>query len=154
DWAWHALDVALPPTVPASAGVCSPTLRPDRHRVRVDLPWRVPHTPPALTRPTPAGRADWGLNTPPTRPRPDLHQDGVVTAEGRPVRFDAGGVSAKLVRLRRHREQLKTKVDHLARLRDGRPDTVEAALAAKLATLQAQHAAVCGRIRNLNRALA
>jgi hypothetical protein len=37
DWVWHTLDVALPPRVPASAEVCSPTLRPGRDRVRVDL---------------------------------------------------------------------------------------------------------------------
>jgi hypothetical protein len=39
----------------------------------------------------------------------DLDQDGSVVVDGRPLRFDATGVSAKLVRLRRHREHLKTK---------------------------------------------
>ncbi len=151
---WHALDVALPRTVPASAAVCSPTLRPGRDRVRVDLPWRVPHTPPRLAGHTRALGADWGVNTLLTGTIADLDQDGVVTADGRPVRFDAAGVSAKLVRLRRHREQLKTKLDHLVRLRDGRGVTVDAALAGQIATLDREHAAVCARIRNLNKSLA
>jgi hypothetical protein len=135
DWAWHALDVALPPTVPAAAAVCSPTLRPDRDRVRVDLPWRVPNAPPRLVGHTRGIGADWGLNTLLTGSVADLDTDGRVTVDGRPLRFDAAGVSAKLVRLRRHREQLKTKLDHLVRLRDGRPQTVDPALAAKIATL-------------------
>jgi hypothetical protein len=154
DWAWHIVDVALPPTVPASAAVCSPTLRPGPGAVRVDLPWRVPHPPLALTGHTRAIGADWGLNTLLTGTVADLDTDGGVSADGRPVRFDAAGVSAKLVRLRRHREQLKTKVERLTRLRDGRPDTADPALAAKIATLEAQHIAVCARIRNLNKALA
>ncbi|WP_161557888.1 zinc ribbon domain-containing protein [Micromonospora sicca] len=72
------------------------------------------------------------------------------------MRFDATGVSAKLVRLRRHREHLKTKADHLTRLRDGRPthNPAAAALNAKLALLEAEHSAVCARIRHLNNALA
>jgi Putative transposase DNA-binding domain len=70
------------------------------------------------------------------------------------LRFDAAGVSAKLVRLRGHREQLKTKLDHLTRLRDGRPGTADPALTTKLVTLDAEHAAVCARIRHLNQALA
>jgi hypothetical protein len=63
-------------------------------------------------------------------------------------------VSAKLVRLRRHRERLKTKLEHLIRLRDGRAGTADLALAGKIAKLQGEHAAVCNRIRNLNKALA
>ena len=72
------------------------------------------------------------------------------------LRFDATGVSAKLVRQRRHREPLKTKVAHLTRLRDGRPVNapVDPCLAAKLARLAAEHTAVCARIRNLNNCLA
>jgi hypothetical protein len=154
DWAWHTLQVALPPTVPAMAAVCSPTLRPGPDTVRVDLPWRVPHTPPPLTGHTRAIGADWGLNTLLTGTVADLDPDGRVTADGRPLRFDAIGVSAKLVRLRRHREQLKTKLDHLTRLRDGRPDTLDPTLSAKVAKLLAQHTAVCDRIRQLNKALA
>jgi hypothetical protein len=154
DWAWHTLDVALPPAVPADAAVCSPTLRPDPGSVRVDLPYRVPHTAAPLTGHTRALGADWGVNTLLTATVADLHTDGRVAADGRPLRFDATGVSAKLVRLRRHREQLETKLDHLTRLRDGRPIPAEPALVAKIATLHAQHAAVCDRIRHLNKSLA
>uniref|UniRef100_UPI00190764AC hypothetical protein n=1 Tax=Micromonospora coerulea TaxID=47856 RepID=UPI00190764AC len=55
-----------------------------------------------------------------------------------------------------HREHLHTKADHLSRLRDGRPthNPAAAALNAKLALLQAEHSAVCARIRHLNKALA
>jgi hypothetical protein len=156
DWVWHAADVTLPPTVPAGVKVCTPTLRPRPGKVRVDLPWQVPHTPPALVGHTRALGVDWGLNTLLTATVADLDQDGSITTTGRPLRFDATGVSAKLVRLRRHRELLKTKVDHLARLREGRTGTaaVDAALAIKLARLAAEHTAVCARIRHRNNSLA
>ena len=154
DWAWHCLEVALPPTVPAYAAVCTPTLRPGPGSVRVDLPWRVPHTAAPLTGHTRAIGADWGVNTLLTATVADLGQDGRVSADGRPLRFDATGVSAKLVRLRREREHLKTKLEHLTRLRDGRHATADPALAAKIATLAAEHTAVCDRIRRLNKALA
>ncbi|MFG2058749.1 zinc ribbon domain-containing protein [Micromonospora sp. NPDC048930] len=95
----------------------------------------------------------WGVNTLLTATVADL-EDGAVVVDGRPVRFDATGVSAKLVRLRRHREHLKTKADHLARLRDGRPAHADLALTGKLARLEGEHAAVCMRIRHLNKALA
>src|SRR5262249_4025346 len=95
DWAWHTVDVTLPPTVPTSAAVCSPTLRPCADRVRIDLPWRLPHTPPALMGHTRALGADWGLTTLLTGTAADLHADGQVSANGRPLRFDAAGVSAK-----------------------------------------------------------
>ncbi|WP_199723153.1 hypothetical protein, partial [Micromonospora sp. CV4] len=45
DWAWHAFDVVLPPTVPGGVKVCTPTLRPHDGKVRVDLPWQTPHAP-------------------------------------------------------------------------------------------------------------
>ncbi|WP_319459638.1 zinc ribbon domain-containing protein [Micromonospora sp. RTP1Z1] len=156
DWVWHAFDVALPPIVPAEVKVCTPTLRPGDGKVRVDLPWQTPHTPPRLDGHTRALGVDWGVNTLLTATVADLDQDGTVVVQGRPLRFDATGVSAKLVRLRRHREHLNTKVDQLTRLRDGRPAHVpaEAALTAKLALLEAEHSAVCARIRHLNKALA
>src|SRR5207244_3990405 len=52
DWAWHTLEVRLPPTVPAGGQVCTPTLRPRPDKVRVDLPWQV-HTPPRRLSGTP-----------------------------------------------------------------------------------------------------
>jgi transposase len=166
DWMWHALDVVLPPTVPAGVKVCTPTLRPRLGKVRVDVPWQIPHTPPALAGHTRALGVDWGLNTLLTVTVADIDATGidatgidtagVVTADGLPLRFDATGVSAKLVRLRRHRELLKSKIDHLTRLRDGRcvQAVSDPALTAKLARLEAEHTAVCARIRHLNNALA
>ncbi|PWR09080.1 hypothetical protein DKT69_31810, partial [Micromonospora sicca] len=156
DWVWHAFDVVLPAVVPAGVKVCTPTLRPGDGKVRVDLPWQTPHTPPRLDGHTRALGVDWGVNTLLTATVADLDQDGTVVVQGRPLRFDATGVSAKLVRLRRHREHLNTKADHLARLRDGRPThhPAAAALNTKLALLQAAHTAVCARIRHLNKALA
>ncbi|WP_346125658.1 zinc ribbon domain-containing protein, partial [Micromonospora coerulea] len=156
DWVWHAFDVVLPAIVPAGVKVCTPTLRPGDGKVRVDLPWQTPHTPPRLDGHTRGLGVDWGVNTLLTATVADLDQDGTVVVQGRPLRFDATGVSAKLVRLRGHREHLNTKADHLIRLRDGRPthNPAAAALNAKLALLQAEHSAVCARIRHLNKALA
>ncbi|MBM0226355.1 MULTISPECIES: zinc ribbon domain-containing protein [Micromonospora] len=154
DWVWHAFDVALPATVPAGVTVCSPTLRPGVGRVRVDLSWRTPHTRPPVDGHTRGLGADWGVKTLLTATVADLDRDGCVVVDGRPLRFDATGVSAKLVRLRRHREHLKTKADHLALLRDGRPTHPDPALTGKLARLEAEHAAVCARIRHLNKAVA
>ena len=154
DWLWHAFDVALPASVPAGVKVCSPTLRPRDGRVRVDLPWQTPHTPAPVDGHTRGLGVDWGVNTLLTATVADLDQGGSVVVDGRPLRFDATGVSAKLVRLRRHREHVKTKADHLTRLRDGRPAQADPVLTGKLARLEAEHAAVCARIRHLNHALA
>ncbi|WP_203921438.1 zinc ribbon domain-containing protein [Rugosimonospora africana] len=156
DWAWHALTVRLPRTVPVTATVCTPTLRPGDGKVRVDLPWQIPHTPPPLTGHTRAVGVDWGLNTLLTCTVADLDQQGSLTTAGGPLRFDATGVSAKLVRLRRHREQVKTKLDHLTRLSEGRPPGAapDPALGSKLGRLRVEHDAVCARIRHLNQALA
>ncbi|MBM0224432.1 transposase [Micromonospora sp. ATA51] len=155
DWVWHAFDLVLPAPVPARVKVCSPTLRPRDGKVRVDLPWQTPRTPPPVDGHARALGVDWGVNTLLTATVADL-EEGSVVVRGRPLRFDATGVSAKLVRLRRHREHLHTKADHLARLRDGRPTHVPAdpELTAKLAVLEAEHSAVCARIRHLNKALA
>jgi hypothetical protein len=156
DWAWHTLVVSLPPTVPAGARVCTPTLRPRQDKIRIDLPWQVPHTEPALVGHTRALGVDWGLNTLLTATVADLDTHGAVTTDGRVLRFDATGVAAKLVRLRRTREKLKTKIDHLLRLCDGRPATAptDPRLVGKLGRLQVEHAAVCARIRHLNNSLA
>lgn len=154
DWAWHAFDVVLPPTVPGGGKVCTPTVRPRAGRVRVDLPWQTPLTPAPVQGHTRALGVDWGVNTLLTATVADLDHGDTVVVDGRPLRFDATGVSAKLVRLRRHREHLKTKADHLARLRDGRPAHADPALAGKLARLEGEHVAVCARIRQLNKALA
>ena len=156
DWAWHTLEVRVPPRVPADARVCTPTLRPRQDKVRVDLPWQVPHTAPALVGHTRALGVDWGVNTLLTATVADLDTHGGVSTHGRVLRFDATGVAAKLVRLRRTRERLKTKIGHLARLCEGRPQTAgsDPGLFAKLGRLHVEHDAVCARIRHLNNALA
>ncbi|MBM0238350.1 transposase [Micromonospora sp. ATA32] len=156
DWVWHAFDLVLPAIVPAGVKVCSPTLRPHDGKVRVDLPWQTPHSPAPVDGHTRGLGVDWGVNTLLTAAVADLDQAGSVLVQGRPLRFDAAGVSAKLVRLRRHREHLRTKLDHLTRLRDGRPADAPAdpALTGKLVRLQAEHSAACARIRHLNKALA
>jgi Putative transposase DNA-binding domain len=154
DWLWHALDVRLPPNVPRGATVRTPTLRPGPDKVRVDLPWQAPHTAAPLTGHTRAIGADWGVNTLLTATVADLEHEGRVSADGRPLRYNAAGVSAKLARLRRHREHLHTKLEHLIRLRDGRPEPIDPALTAKIAALTREHAAVCDRIRHLNKSLA
>ncbi|MEU4643957.1 zinc ribbon domain-containing protein, partial [Micromonospora sp. NPDC023814] len=156
DWVWHAFDLVLPAIVPTWAKVCSPTLRPRDGKVRVDLPWQTPHCPAPVDGHTRGLGVDWGVNTLLTAAVADLDQAGSVLVQGRPLRFDAAGVSAKLVRLRRHREHLHIKLDHLTRLRGGRPADAPAdpALAGKLVRLQAEHSAVCARIRHLNKALA
>jgi hypothetical protein len=85
--------VTVPPTVPAAGKVCTPTLRPRAGKVRVDLPWQIPHTPPVLAGHTRALGVDWGLNTPLTATVADLDPHGNVTAHGRAavaVRRDRG----------------------------------------------------------------
>ncbi|GAA5196328.1 hypothetical protein GCM10023322_64990 [Rugosimonospora acidiphila] len=157
DWVWHALVVRLPPTVPATAAVCTPTLRPTVDGVRVDLPWQVPHVPAKLAGHTRAVGVDWGLNTLLNGTLADLNDPDscALAAVGGPLRFDATGVSSKLVRLRRHREQLNTKVDRLTRLVDRRaPAAAPDPVSAKLGRLRVEHEAVCARIRHLNQALA
>ncbi len=156
DWAWRTLEVRVPPTVPAGAQVCTPTLRPQPDKVRVDLPWQVLHTQPVLVGHTRALGVDWGLNTLLTATVADLDTHSGMSADGRVLRFDATGVAAKLVRLRRSREKLKTKIDHLVRLRDGRPvrAATDPGLVGKLGRLQVEHAAICARIRRLNNSLA
>ena len=62
DWAWHVLPVALPPTVPPEARLCTPTVRVAKGRVRVDLPFQSPiGFAPATGHRVGCG-FDWGLN--------------------------------------------------------------------------------------------
>ncbi|WP_345637676.1 zinc ribbon domain-containing protein [Rugosimonospora acidiphila] len=158
DWVWHALTVRVPATMPGTPTVCTPTLRPAVDGVRVDLPWRVDHIPSTLMGHTRAVGADWGVNTLLTGTFADSDGSGgsSLRAMGGPLRFDATGVSSKFVRLRRHREQLNTKIDHLTRLVQGRPAAAvpDPALLTKLMRLRTEHETVCARIRHLNRALA
>jgi hypothetical protein len=81
-----------------------------------------------------------------------------VVTDGRALRFDATGVSAKLHRLRGNREQVAARREHYARLLEGLPASdpggQRVLLQAKHAALAAEHQRICDRIRHLNRALA
>jgi hypothetical protein len=81
---------------------------------------------------------------------------GRVWADGRMLRYDATGISANLGRLRKQREALAAKRAHYAALLAGlRPgDTRQASLTGLHGRADREHAHVCARIRNLNRALA
>jgi Putative transposase DNA-binding domain len=155
-WAWHVLPVALPPTVPADARLCAPTLRLARHRVRVDLPHRVP-----VARAAPSGHrvalgVDWGVNTLLTAAIGRLTETGRVVTDGRMLRYDATPVSAKLHRLRGHREHLAAKREHYTALLAGLPaaDPRTGRLSAPADRTRVGHERVCARIRHLNRTLA
>jgi len=160
-WAWHAIRLALPDHVPIDASLCVPTLRVVGGPVRVDLPWRtaVPSVPGA-------GHAvalglDWGVNTLLTGTVGKLADTSTgtrVVSDGRMLRFDATGISAKLHRLRGNREQVAARRDHHARLLEGLPASdpggQRALLQVKHAILAAEHQCICDRIRRLNHALA
>jgi putative transposase-like DNA-binding protein len=129
--------------------------------VRVDLPWRtsVPSVPGAGH--TVALGLDWGVNTLLTGTVGKLADTSTgtrVVSDGRMLRFDATGVSAKLHRLRGNREQVAARRDHYARLLEGLPASdpsgQRALLHAKHAILAAEHQHLCDRIRHLNHALA
>jgi hypothetical protein len=156
DWAWHTIDVRLPPTVAAEAALQAPTLRVVDANVRVDVPFTIP-----IPGTTPIGHVvglglDWGVNTLLTGAVGGLTADGRVVSDGRRLRFDATPASAKLQRLRRHREQVATRRDHYAALLAGlgADDPRRQLLQGKLAVLQAEHQRICDRIRRLNHALA
>jgi hypothetical protein len=158
-WAWHAIRLAVPEHVPTCVSLCAPTLRLVEDRVRVDLPWRI--AAPSAPR---KGHAvalglDWGVNhlLTGTVGKLALTPTGSrVVTDGRMLRFAATGVSAKLHRLRAHRQAIATRRDHYTRLLDGlREDApARAALTTKLAVLEVQHERVCARIRQLNHAVA
>jgi hypothetical protein len=147
-WAWHAIRLAVPEHVPACASLCAPTLRLVEGRVRVDLPWRL--TAPSAPRAghTVALGLDWGVNTLLTGTVGKLAVTPTgsrVVTDGRMLRFAATGVSAKLHRLRGHRQTIATRRDHHARLLDGLPEDApdRAALTTKHAVLEVQHERVC-----------
>jgi hypothetical protein len=149
----------VPEHVPAWASLCAPTLRLVEGRVRVDLPWRlaVPSAPRA-------GHAvalglDWGVKTLLTGTVGKLAVTPTgsrVVTDGRMLRFAATGVSAKLHRLRGHRQTIATRRDHYALLLDGLPENApdRVVLQAKHAILATEHQHICDRIRRLNHALA
>ncbi|MGN9846891.1 zinc ribbon domain-containing protein [Nonomuraea sp. H19] len=155
DWAWHVLPITLPPTVPPQAKLCTPTLRVSKGRVRVDLPFQTPIGFAPATGHVVACGFDWGLNTLLTGATGRL-TGGRVLCDGRPLTYDATGISAKLHRLRTEREHLAAKHEHLERLlaRLTPADPRHAKLAAACEVLGVEHERVCARIRHLNKALA
>ncbi|MGW3568771.1 zinc ribbon domain-containing protein [Streptomyces sp. NPDC000941] len=160
DWAWHVIDLRLPATVEPDALLHAPTLRPTPGgRIAIDLPHsRSVATAPA-TGHTVAVGIDWGVNTLLTGAVGRLtgpQSARRVVTDGRPLIFDATTVSAKLHRLRTHREHLAAKRDHYQALAAslGAPHRAWGVLLDKAAVLEREHARVCARIRHLNDALA
>jgi hypothetical protein len=139
----------------ADAGVHTPTLRPVAGRVRVDVPWRTAVPAVRVKGHVRALGLDWGNTTLLTGSIARLGQDRAgrhrVLADNTPRRFDATGISAKLLRLRTTAEQLRAKTDHHARLLAGRPDP---GLRARHDLLVREHGRVQDRIRRLNKSLA
>jgi hypothetical protein len=160
EWAWHVLDIRLPGTVAADAVLHTPTLRPTAAgRIAVDLP----HSQPAPATKASGHRValgfDWGVNTLLTGTLGRLTgraESRRVVTDGRPLIFDATPVSAKLHRLRGHREHLATRRDHYQALAEGlgAPHLAWGELLDKAAVLEVEHERVCARIRRLNQALA
>ncbi|MFI7148106.1 zinc ribbon domain-containing protein [Nonomuraea sp. NPDC050022] len=156
------LPVVLPPTVPPEARLCAPTLRVTKGRVRVDLPFQIPIGFVPATGHVIGCGFDWGLNGLLTGVVGRLVADGRVISgsrvigDGRPLLYDASGVSAKLHRLRAEREHLAAKIKHQQRLLAGMTgaDPRYAALSAACQVIGVEHERLCARIRNLNKALA
>jgi hypothetical protein len=109
DWAWVALPVVLPPTVPPGARLHLPVLRVAGGKAHADLAFT--HAVPAARRDghTVALAVDWGLNTLLAAGAARLHPDGTITALGAGAQYRAAGVLAKGHRLRRHAERLHAK---------------------------------------------
>jgi IS605 OrfB family transposase len=151
DWAWVAIPLALPPTVPAAAALHLPTLRVSGSRVMADVAFtqQVPQARRAGH--TVALGIDWGLNTMLSAGLCRLNPDGTITALGAGAQYRAAGVLARQHRLRRQGEALHAKLGHCERLiagQDAHP------LDAKAAVLRDEAAHVAGRRSHLNDALA
>ena len=155
-WVWHALAFTLPPTIPADAKLCTPTLRLNNDRVRLDLPFRTPIPTTKATGHGVALGVDWGVNTLLTATVGRL-DGGRVCSDGYRLAYDAGGVSAKLGRLRGHREDLDRRRRHYTALLAGLAPTDQTRrgdLERVLDRASAEHERVCARIGHLNHALA
>ncbi|GAB2959630.1 hypothetical protein GCM10023080_019450 [Streptomyces pseudoechinosporeus] len=160
DWAWHVIDLRLPATGSTVAVLHTPTLRPTRGgRIAVDLPHSTPVAAAKASGHRVALGFDWGVNTLLTgtlgRLTGQAGQARVIT-DGRALLFDATAISAKLHRLRGHREHLAARRDHYRALADGlgAPHLAWDDLLDKAAVLEVEHARVRARIRRLNQALA
>lgn len=123
DWAWHVLPVNLPRNVPGDAlKICVPTLRVNNNQVRVDLPFEIEIPFAPASGHIIAAGFDWGLNTLLSATIGRLTPQGRVESDGRPLSYDASVVSAKLHRLRGHREDLAAKRRHYDKLLTGLAD--------------------------------
>ncbi|MCX5361675.1 hypothetical protein OG864_23480 [Streptomyces sp. NBC_00124] len=115
DWAWHVLNIRLPPAVAPDAVLHTPTLRPTgAGRIAVDLPHSLPVPATRASGHTVALGFDWGVNTLLTGTLGRLTGKGQikrVVTDGRPLIFDATVASAALHRLRTLREHLAAKRD-------------------------------------------
>jgi hypothetical protein len=151
DWAWVAMPLRLPPTVPVGATLHLPSLRVADGAVRAEVAFT--HAVPQARR---DGHAvalgvDWGLNTLLSAGAARLHADGTVTALGAGAQYRAGGVLARQHRLRRQGERLHAKLGQYQRLTGG--DEAHP-LAGKAAVIAEEHRRVSRRRSNLNDALA
>ena len=151
DWAWVALPLSLPPTVPAAAVLHLPTLHAQGGRVLADTAFT--HAVPRAQRTghTIALGLDWGLNTLLSAGAVRLGPDGTIAALGAGAQYRANGVLAKAGRLRRQGEQLHGKLDQYEKLTAGRKDYP---LAGKTTAIRDEARHVAGRRSNLNAALA
>ncbi|MFD6876136.1 MULTISPECIES: zinc ribbon domain-containing protein [unclassified Streptomyces] len=151
DWTWVSCPLPLPPTVPTSAVLHLPTLRPYQGGVRVDLAYTYAVPKAHRIGHVVALGVDWGLNTLLSAGAVRLHGDGSINAVGAGSMFRAAGVLAKQHRLRRLSEGLSAKAHRYQRLEAG---GALPALAAKHAALRAELAHLSARRSNLNDALA
>jgi hypothetical protein len=151
DWAWVALPVVLPPTIPPGARLHLPVLRVAGGKAHADLAFT--HAVPAARRDghTVALAVDWGLNTLLAAGAVRLHDDGMITALGAGAQYRAAGVLAKTHRLRRHAECLHARHEHYQRLSRGDPAHP---LTAKAQALEQELRRVSARRSRLNDALA
>ncbi|MGO4759501.1 transposase, partial [Streptomyces sp. 2MCAF27] len=149
DWAWHVIDLHLPATVEAGALLHAPTLRcTPGGRVAVDLPHSRPRPATQTTGHTVGVGFDWGVNTLLTGAVGRLTGRGEaarVATDGRPLIYDTTAISAKLHRLRDHREHLAAKRDHYLALAAslGAPHRAWGVLLDKAAVLEREHKRVC-----------
>ena len=142
DWAWVALPLPLPPTVPAAAVLHLPTLHARGGRVLADTAFT--HAVPRAQRTghTIAIGLDWGLNTLLSAGAVRLGPDGTIAALGAGAQYRANGVLAKAGRLRRQGEQLHGKLDQYEKLTAGREDCP---LAGKTTVIRDEARHVAGR---------
>lgn len=150
-WTWVAIPLALPPTIPAGAALHLPTLRSAGGRVLADLAFTMPVPQAKRTGHARALGIDWGLSTLLSAGACRLNLDGTITALGAGAQYRANGILARQQRLRRHGEQLQSKLDHYGRLTAGR---VGHPLTAKAEVLQNEASQVAKRRSNLNEAIA